>query len=159
VFNCDRYFDVFVEYAKASPNDILIRITAVNRGPDQAPLHLLPTIWFRNTWVWGHEAKRPKLVPTLNLVEGLRTYKDAVEIAALQAAMVRLLTTLPPGRVRFVIVVDKKTDGLRIWLVIEHSLETAHDLLKCFFSGRELRDVTAERGLINGIRYEPTMTP
>ena len=50
VFNDDRYFDVFVEYAKASPEDILIRITACNRGPEAAELHLLPTLWFRNDW-------------------------------------------------------------------------------------------------------------
>ena len=53
VFEGDRFFDVYVEYAKASPNDVLIRITAVNRGPDAAPLHILPTLWHRNTWVWG----------------------------------------------------------------------------------------------------------
>jgi hypothetical protein len=53
IFDENRYFDVFVEYAKASPNDVLIRITAANRGPDTAPLHLLPTLWFRNTWSWG----------------------------------------------------------------------------------------------------------
>ena len=53
IFDDDRYFDVFVEYAKASPNDILIRITAANRGPEAARLHLLPTLWFRNTWSWG----------------------------------------------------------------------------------------------------------
>ena len=53
IFNEDRYFDVFVEYAKASAEDILIRISAINRGPDVAPLHLLPTLWFRNTWAWG----------------------------------------------------------------------------------------------------------
>ena len=53
IFDDHRYFDVFVEYAKASPDDILIKITAVNRGPESAPLHLLPTIWFRNTWSWG----------------------------------------------------------------------------------------------------------
>ena len=50
VFNDDRYFDLFVEYAKAGPEDMLIRITAENRGPDNAVLHLLPTFWFRNTW-------------------------------------------------------------------------------------------------------------
>src|SRR6187402_3795498 len=50
VFDDDRYFDVFVEYAKAGPEDILVRITAVNRGPDAADLHLLPTLWFRNDW-------------------------------------------------------------------------------------------------------------
>jgi hypothetical protein len=61
VFDDDRYFDVFVEYAKASPEDILIRITAVNRGPDPAPLHVLPTVWFRNTWSWNPGAPRPRL--------------------------------------------------------------------------------------------------
>ena len=48
-----RYFDVFAEYAKRSPNDILIRVTVANRGPDEARLDLLPTLWYRNTWVWG----------------------------------------------------------------------------------------------------------
>ena len=52
VFDDDRYFDVFVEYAKASPDDILIRITVENRGPEAAPLHVLPTLWFRNRWSW-----------------------------------------------------------------------------------------------------------
>ena len=58
VFNEDRYFDVFVEYAKASPEDTLIRITVHNRGPDAARLRLLPTLWFRNTW--AHEATLSK---------------------------------------------------------------------------------------------------
>src|SRR5258708_22853869 len=50
VFKENRYFDVFVEYAKADVEDVLIKITAFNRGPEPAPLHLLPTLWFRNTW-------------------------------------------------------------------------------------------------------------
>jgi hypothetical protein len=53
VFDEDRYFDIFVEYAKSSPDDILIKITAANRGPEEAKLFLLPTLWFRNTWSWG----------------------------------------------------------------------------------------------------------
>jgi hypothetical protein len=57
----DRYFDVFVEYAKDGPDDILVLITAVNRGPEPAPIHLLPTLWFRNTWSWGRDARRPSL--------------------------------------------------------------------------------------------------
>jgi hypothetical protein len=61
VFNEDRYFDVFIEYAKASPEDILIRITAENRGPDDARLLLLPTLWFRNTWADEEGALRPSL--------------------------------------------------------------------------------------------------
>jgi len=53
VFDDDRYFDVLVEYAKAAPDDLLIRVTAVNRGPGEAALHLLPTLWYRNTWSWN----------------------------------------------------------------------------------------------------------
>jgi Mannosylglycerate hydrolase MGH1-like glycoside hydrolase domain len=59
VFAENRYFDVFVEYAKADVEDILIRITAVNRGPEAATLHLLPSLWFRNTWSWGRDSRRP----------------------------------------------------------------------------------------------------
>jgi hypothetical protein len=61
VFDQDRYFDVFVEYAKIAPEDILIQITACNRGPEPASLHLLPTLWFRNTWSWGGNVPRPLL--------------------------------------------------------------------------------------------------
>jgi hypothetical protein len=57
VFDGDRYFDVFAEYAKADTDDILIRITVANRGPETATLHLLPTLWFRNTWSWGREGE------------------------------------------------------------------------------------------------------
>ena len=59
VFNEDRYFDVFVEYAKADVEDILIKITAFNRGPETAAIHLLPSLWFRNTWSWGRDLRRP----------------------------------------------------------------------------------------------------
>ena len=61
VFDEERYFDVFVEYAKAGPEDILIRITVQNRGPDAARLELLPTLWFRNTWSWGKRTPKPAL--------------------------------------------------------------------------------------------------
>jgi len=61
VFDESRYFDVFVEYAKSAPEDILIRIRTVNRGPEPALLYLLPTIWFRNTWCWGIDVRRPLL--------------------------------------------------------------------------------------------------
>lgn len=58
-FDGERYFDVFAEYAKAAPDDILIRITVANRGPDAATIHVLPTLWFRNVWSWG-PSKLPK---------------------------------------------------------------------------------------------------
>jgi hypothetical protein len=61
VFTENRYFDVFVEYAKAGSDDILIRISATNRGPEAAPLRILPTIWYRNTWAWGYDDRKPEL--------------------------------------------------------------------------------------------------
>jgi hypothetical protein len=61
VFDDDRYFDVVVEYAKAAPDDIVMLVTAHNRGPDPATLHLLPTLWFRNTWSWGDAVSKPAI--------------------------------------------------------------------------------------------------
>ena len=61
VFDGDRYFDVTIEYCKASPDDILMRVTAVNRGPDPAPLVLVPQLWARNTWAWRAGSRRPLL--------------------------------------------------------------------------------------------------
>ena len=61
VFNQERYFDVFVEYAKQAPEDILIQITACNRASEPATLHVLPTLWFRNTWSWSKPEARPEL--------------------------------------------------------------------------------------------------
>src|ERR1043166_6914068 len=61
IFDDDRYFDVFVEYAKAGPEEILMRVTVHNRGPEAAPIHLLPQLWFRNTWSWKPDAKKPSL--------------------------------------------------------------------------------------------------
>jgi Mannosylglycerate hydrolase MGH1-like glycoside hydrolase domain len=61
IFAGDRFFDVFVEYAKATPEAVLMRISAVNRGPEPAMLHILPTLWFRNTWCWGLDDRRPAL--------------------------------------------------------------------------------------------------
>jgi hypothetical protein len=70
VFNEDRYFDVFVEYAKQSPTDMLAQISVCNRGPEAATLHVLPTLWFRNIWAW--ELGTPK--PSLKQVAGKRSF-------------------------------------------------------------------------------------
>ena len=67
IFDNDEYFDVSIEYAKRSANDILIRIRALNRGPNPSPLHIVPTLWFRNTWSWGRVGEgytdKPKITP------------------------------------------------------------------------------------------------
>ena len=69
VFAGNRYFDVDVEYAKATPNDILISITAANRGPEKAVLHLLPTLWYRNTWIWGCAHEGCWIKPVIRLAQ------------------------------------------------------------------------------------------
>jgi Mannosylglycerate hydrolase MGH1-like glycoside hydrolase domain len=86
IFNDDRYFDVFVEYAKEAPEDLLIRITVCNRGPEAASLHVLPTLWFRNTWSWSKGAPRPTL-----------TQADAVPGARVVAASLPRLDETAPG--------------------------------------------------------------
>ena len=75
VFDQDRYFDVFVEYAKQSPDDTLVQITVHNRGPEPAALRLLPTLWFRNTWSWTKDAPKPEL-------KEIKAPKGAILIAA-----------------------------------------------------------------------------
>jgi hypothetical protein len=75
IFDDDRYFDVLIEYAKAAPDDILIRFTVTNRGTEAAALELLPTLWFRNTWAWGYDDRRPHIAAA-------EPHADKVEAAA-----------------------------------------------------------------------------
>ncbi len=82
VFDGDRYFDVFVEYAKAAPEDILVRITVCNRGPDAADIHVLPTLWFRNTWSWLGGGPKPVLRSSDR--KDMRSIKTHVTDPALQ---------------------------------------------------------------------------
>jgi hypothetical protein len=94
VFDDDRYFDVFVEYAKATPEDLLVEVTVCNRGPDEAVLHVLPTVWFRNTWFGGGEAAKPVL----------RQYagRDGVAVALLHPELgERFLHVDGPGTLLF----------------------------------------------------------
>lgn len=69
IFDKNEYFDVFIEYAKAGANDILIKVTAYNRSATAAPLHLLPTLWFRNTWSWGRSGEGYTIKPKLSLLD------------------------------------------------------------------------------------------
>ena len=89
VFDQDRYFDLLVEYAKASPDDILIRLTATNHGPDAATLHLLPSLWFRNTWSWGRRQESYWSKPRLELMaaDTLRATHESLGVYRLAAAV------------------------------------------------------------------------
>jgi hypothetical protein len=89
VFDKNRYFDVLVEYAKNSPNDVLVRITVTNRGPAAAPLHVLPTLWFRNTWAWSN-GKADEAKPVL------AREKDHL-LSATHPTLGRFLLSFSPG--------------------------------------------------------------
>jgi hypothetical protein len=69
IFDENRYFDVLAEYAKAAPDDVLLRITIANRGPEDAELHVLPTLWFRNTWSWGRKGEGYWAKPAIERVD------------------------------------------------------------------------------------------
>ncbi len=113
VFQDGRYFDVFAEYAKASADDILIRITVANRGPEAATVHLLPTLWFRNTWAWGRTGEgywaRPRL----------ERHGDN-EIIAEHSTLGRYKLAVgpgPDGRRPALLFTENETNGQRLWNV------------------------------------------
>lgn len=78
IFNDKRYFDIFIEYAKADQDDLLIKITAFNRGPEAADLYIIPTLWFRNTWSWGYPAGPMNEVPTKPKMQRLESQEDNI---------------------------------------------------------------------------------
>ena len=102
IFEENRYFDIFIEYAKQDVNDILVRATIINRGPAQATLHLMPTIWFRNTWIWGYGAPRPELS---------RSGTDTIVINEQTLGEFKLwLEGAPP-----LLFTENETNTLRLW--------------------------------------------
>ena len=107
IFDDGRYFDVEVEYAKAAPDDILCQITVHNRGPDAAPIHLLPTLLFRNTWSWAAEQDRPR--PHLSKV----MEADHPVVSAEHHALGRLFLHAEPGAE--LLFCDNETNSARLW--------------------------------------------
>src|SRR4051812_6086576 len=101
IFDDNRYFDVVVEYAKAGPEDVLMRVTVHNRGPEQARLHVLPTLWFRHTWSWAGDGERPVLTAAADKV-----WAESADLG------VRRLHVDPPSSV---LVTDNETDNERVF--------------------------------------------
>ena len=111
VFNENRYFDVFAEYAKNSPNDILIKVTVANRGPDAAILHLLPNVWFRNDWSWGHEEEGSRFKPSIVLEKENR-------LALNQDSLGRFFLEAGPdstGQLPTALFTENETNSHRLW--------------------------------------------
>src|SRR5579862_413389 len=118
IFDQDRYFDVFVEYAKADPEDVCIQIEAVNRGPETSEIHILPHLWFRNTWAWNDP---PGPEPTITLASQNQKLLSLVADGSVMAQGLNLQTPYdfgkyylyaPPGEVLFT---DNETNGPRVY--------------------------------------------
>jgi hypothetical protein len=101
----NRFFDVTVNYAKAAPDDICVEITATNHGPDPAPLHLLPQLWFRNTWSWGRDARRPALIAS--------TANGWARVVAEHSRLGRY--TLHASGMPTMLVTDNETDAVEMF--------------------------------------------
>jgi len=118
VFDDKRYFDIFAEYAKGSPDDILIRITVANRGPEAATLHLLPTLWYRNTWSWGCTHEGCTLKPRI------RREKDENLLAASHETLGNFRLAIGPdpnGRPPPVLFTENESNTHRLWGIGEES--------------------------------------
>src|SRR3954471_7523583 len=127
VFDDDRYFDIVVEYAKASAEDVLVRITAINRGADAAPLHVIPTLWFRNTWHRSPEAVRPSLAEVPGAA-GVRTV-----IAGDEGLGRRWLYA---GGDPDMLVTENETNGQRLWGTVNPTPSVKDGIDECVVHGR-----------------------
>jgi hypothetical protein len=126
VFDGGRYFDVTVEYAKAAPDDILVRITVENHGPEPASLHVLPTLWFRNTWSWGRDSEGYWRKPELRAsVDGTIVARHE-SLGEMRLAVESIAPGLPPP----LLFCDNETNAQRLWNVASsthHPKDAFHD--------------------------------
>src|SRR5262245_44003445 len=112
VFDGGRYFDVLAEYAKASPEDIAIRITVHNRGPEPATLCVLPTLWFRNTWAWGREGEEhTKTPPRIRGIDGRTLRAEHGELGAFLLRAEPGPASADPG----ILFTDNETNAQRLF--------------------------------------------
>ena len=118
VFSEDRYFDVTMEYAKVDPLDILIRVSVTNHGPEAAPIHLLPTLWYRNTWAWGYDDRRPQLTAVTS--EKAKAAKDEVRLVHAQHPEIGESWLTCQGTPELLFT-ENETNNERLWGVPNHA--------------------------------------
>ncbi|MBI4622641.1 MAG: glucosidase [Verrucomicrobia bacterium] len=145
VFEAGKYFDVLAEYAKGGPNDVLVQITVANRGPEAATLHVLPMLWFRNTWSWGCRHEGCEVKPTLRAVgEGgvqcehpsLGRFFWAVEPAAEAVRLSQAGETLTRSATAFLFT-ENETNAARLWAGAANASAFTKDAFhECVVGGR-----------------------
>ncbi|HYE18126.1 MAG TPA: hypothetical protein VEA69_06765 [Tepidisphaeraceae bacterium] len=152
VFNESRYFDVFVEHAKAGPEDVVVRITAHNRGPEAAAIHLLPTLWFRNTWAWRPDG--PGEVP---VITALAARDDAVGLVADHGVLGRRILYGPPGATP--LFTDHETNRERLY-GSANTTEHVKDAFDAHVVGGDPHAVSADgRGTKAALWYSAVIPP
>ncbi len=148
VFDGDRYFDVSVEYAKAAPDDFCIRITATNCGPDPAPLHLLPTLWFRNTWDFGDREGRPGL--------SLLATDEEIAIRADHPALGAMVLA---GRSAEVLFTDNETNFQRVFGSANSTAFQKDGIGRYLVNGEKRAVNPAQTGTKAAFHHAPTLGP
>jgi hypothetical protein len=150
VFDEDRYFDVFVEYAKGSPEDTLVEITVWNRGPEAASLHVLPTLWFRNQWSWGRASQRPQL----------RQIPSAGEVSTIEAVLESLGTRyLYCNGKPTLLFTENETNTQRIFGVPNRTPYVKDSINDYIVSGRRQAVNPALAGTKAAAHYQVTVPP
>jgi hypothetical protein len=156
VFNDNRYFDVFVEYAKAGPEDILVRITAANRGPDAAELHLLPTLWFRNDWsAWIAQSGRATQKPNLKQIDA----EAGTSVVAATHALLGEFIFACEGEVPLLFT-ENETNHERLFPGQKNESPYVKDGINdCVVQGRQEAVSPAKRGTKVAAHYRVTVAP
>jgi hypothetical protein len=120
VFDDHRYFDVFVEYAKVDAEDLVMQITAFNRGPDAAPLHVLPTAWFRNTWAWNGATGKPSLRAAGHSADGAAVIAVDTGNYGRRWLYFEAMSSEPGGAAPQLLFTDNETNTRRLFGVDGH---------------------------------------
>ena len=157
VFREDRYFDVFVEYAKKSPNDILIKMTIANRGPDPATIHLLPTVWCRNNWSFGnaHEDWQSKPEITKDGPLGANIYHENLGQFRFEAEP-EPAGEKRPARMLFT---DNETNIQALYGVPNSNPYTKDAFHRCVIHGEETAVNPSDRGTKAAVHYVLEIPP
>jgi hypothetical protein len=131
IFDGNRYFDVGIEYAKAGPNDLCIQIKVANRGPEASPLHVLPTLWFRNTWSWGCRHEGCEVKPRLRAVGDGRVQCDHATLARYFLEVEPSKEGAPP-----LLFTENETNAARLFGGANSSAFVKDGLNECVVGGR-----------------------
>lgn len=154
----ERYFDIEVSYAKASPSETFVRMRATNRGPEAKPLHLLPQVWFRNTWSWGREGEDYTGEPSIENVPGGASQTVGGEFAMQHEALPDMSLQFDPGHEELLFT-DNETNATKLFDEPDRSLFKKDAFHECVVNGIEQAVCPAQRGTKAAVHYKMELAP